>query len=104
MRVASYPNMNGTDLAVMIALSFYMNHVTKNAWPSFRTMAADLNRNPSSVWRSIKKLERLRFIRVVHSRSRHKSNRYVMGPGPEVDPERCGGKKRRRPCVCELAI
>ena len=95
MQIAKYPNLNGCDMAVAIVLSVHMNHKTGNAWPSFRTIAELTNRDPTSVGRSVKKLERLHFIKVIHSRSRHKSNRCVMGPGPSVDPKTLRRKKTR---------
>jgi Helix-turn-helix domain len=78
---ASYPNLSGADLAVGIALSTYMNSKTRVAWPSLQRLAADTNRNRSTVSRSLDKLEELELIGVVHGRGRKKPNRYQMKLG-----------------------
>ncbi len=76
MRVASYPNLSGADLAVAIAISKYLNTKTNDAWPSMETLARATNRERSTVWRALKRLEALKLIKIQHSRSRRKPNRY----------------------------
>jgi len=74
--VASYPNLSGCDLAVAIMLATYFNTKTHEAWPSMATLAANTNRTRSAVWRSLKRLEKLKLLDVTHARSRRKPNRY----------------------------
>jgi hypothetical protein len=74
--VASYPNLSGSDMAVAIMLATYMNSKSRDAWPSMETLARDTNRSRSTVWRSLKRLEKLHLLDVVHARSRRKPNRY----------------------------
>jgi len=78
---ASYPNLSGADLAVLIVLSTYMNSKTRVAWPSLQTLATDTNRNRSTVSRSLNKLEKLELIAIVHGRGSKKSNRYRITLG-----------------------
>lgn len=73
---ASYPNLSGADLAVVIDLSTYLNSKRGDAWPSIDTIATDINRNRSTVFRSLKRLEELSLIKVIHARGRNKSNHY----------------------------
>jgi hypothetical protein len=73
---ASYPNLSGADCAVAISLSTYFNSKTGYAWPSFERLAADTNRSRSTVWRSLRRLEKMNLVDVTHGRGRHKSNRY----------------------------
>lgn len=79
--VASYPNLAGADYAVAIAVSTYMNSKSGEAWPSIQRLATDTNRDRATVWRSLKRLEALKLLTVIHSRSRRKPNRYrpLMG-------------------------
>jgi hypothetical protein len=74
--VASYPTLSGADLAVAIALSTYFNAKTRDAWPSMQRLACDINRNRSTVLRSLQRLEALKLLDVTHARSRRKPNRY----------------------------
>ena len=78
---ASYPNLSGADLAVLVALSTYMNSKSLDAWPSLGTLATDTNRNRATVSRSLKRLEKLVLIAVTHGRGRKKPNRYRMKLG-----------------------
>jgi hypothetical protein len=83
---ASYPNLSAADLAAAIYLSTYFNSKTRTAWPSIATLASDTNRNRSTVSRSVKRLEILGLLIVVHGRGRKKSNRYRIGLGDmEID-------------------
>jgi hypothetical protein len=106
--VASYPNMSGADLAIAIALSTYFNSRSREAWPSHERLASDINRNRSTVWRSLVKLERLELLDVVHGRGRRKSNRYRPRFG-SVDCEPKTLRRRNKsaassqPKGCELA-
>jgi DNA-binding MarR family transcriptional regulator len=92
--VASYPNLSGADYAVVIALSTYLNAKLLNAWPSIETLASDTNRNKSTISRSLRRLEALGLIRVVHSRGRKRSNRYSPSLG-SLDIEDLKSLKRR---------
>jgi hypothetical protein len=74
--VVSYPNLSGADVSVAVALSTYLNMKTRDAWPSHERLARDLNRSRSTVWRSLKRLEKLKLLDITHSRSRRKPNRY----------------------------
>jgi hypothetical protein len=95
--VISYPNLSGADVSVAVALSIYMNARTRDAWPSMERLAADLNRERSTIWRSLKRLEKFALIEVIHSRSRRKSNRYRPALGKiNAKPERLGRKTTPR--------
>ncbi len=84
---ARYPNLSGSDYAVAIALSTYLNSKTGNAWPSLQRLATDTNRNRSTVSRAVKRLEALGLIEVIHGRGRKKVNRYRPSLGSmNVDP------------------
>jgi biotin operon repressor len=82
---AAYPNLSGSDMSVVVMLSTYMNFKTQNAWPSMNRLAADTNRSRSTVWRSLKRLEELKLVDVVHGRGRNKVNRYRPSLGLGVD-------------------
>lgn len=84
--VASYPNLSGADYAVVIVISTHLNSKSHNAWPSIETLAKFTNRNKSTISRSVRRLEALRLIGVVHSRGRHRSNRYSPLLG-DLDPK-----------------
>jgi hypothetical protein len=86
MRVASYPNLSGADLAVAIVISKHLNTKTNDAWPSMETLARDTNRERSTVWRALERLESFKLIQIQHSRSRRKPNRYRPQMG-ELDVE-----------------
>jgi hypothetical protein len=74
--IARHRDLSGADYAVAIILSTYLNSRTYEAWPSLNTLAADTNRNRSTVWRSIKRLERLHLLQVTRAPGRSRSNRY----------------------------
>ena len=74
--VASYPNLSGADLAVAVLLSVYLNSRSRDAWPAMATLARDTNRERSTVWRAVVRLESLGLIEVIHGRGWKKSNRY----------------------------
>ena len=84
--VASYPNLSACDIAVAVVIATYMNAHTGYAWPSMKTLATDTNRERSTIWRSIKRLEALELLAVVHSRSAKKPNVYRMRLG-KLDAE-----------------
>lgn len=85
--VASYPNLSASDLAVAICLMTYVNSRSRLAWPSILTLAKDTNRDPSTVWRSLQRLEKAKLIEVVHGRGARKSNRYRLTLGDmDIDP------------------
>ena len=79
--VASYPNLAGADYAVAIVLSTYMNSQTRQAWPSMQRLAADTGRDRSTVWRSLKRFEALKLLKITHARSPRKSNIYCLRLG-----------------------
>jgi hypothetical protein len=74
--VASHPNLSGADCAVAIVIATYLNSNTREAWPSFDCLARDTNRNRSTVWRSVERLEKLKLLEVRRARGRTKSHRY----------------------------
>jgi hypothetical protein len=74
--VASYPNLSGSDKAVAIMLSVYMNSKTRDAWPSMQRLASDTNLTRSTVWRSLKRLEKFKLLGITHARCRRKTNHY----------------------------
>jgi hypothetical protein len=86
--VASYPNLSGADMAVAVVLATYLNRQTGTAWPAIETVARDTNRSPSTVWRSLRRLEDLGLVDVVHARGRNKSNRYRPRLGHIDNPDR----------------
>ena len=86
--IAAHPNLSGADMAVAIMLAFYMNHKTRDAWPSMETLARDTNRKRSTVWRSLKRLEQMKLLRIKHAKNRRKPNRYwPMIGNIAVDPK-----------------
>jgi len=86
--VARHPNLSGADYAVAIMLSTYFNSRTRQAWPSLDTLAADTNRNRSTIWRSINRLEELKLLRIERARGRTRSHRYSPEMGEiERDPK-----------------
>ena len=105
MAIASYPNLSGSDCAVAITIAKHLNTTLNEAWPSMETIAKLTNRKQCTVWRSIRRLEQLGLLTVLHSRGRHRSNRYRpayghMGDDPKTLRRR---KKRtaswqRKPC------
>jgi predicted transcriptional regulator len=109
MVVASHPNLSGADCAVAIAISKHLNSKSRQAWPSLDTLAALTNRDKSTVWRSIEKLEAHQLLHVARARGRTKSNRYrpLMG---EVDRDPKTLRRRTKKTVnskhkdCELAV
>jgi len=90
--IASYPNLSGSDCAIAMALSKYLNSKTYEAWPSIERLAEDTNRNRATVWRSIERLEKLQLLQVEKGRGRHKSNRYR----PLMGSLNCNPKTLRR--------
>jgi len=87
--VASYPNLSGADMAVAVMLATYMNSKSRDAWPSMETLARDTNRSRSTVWRSLKRLEKLKLLNITHARSRRKPNRYRPALGKlNTEPKR----------------
>src|SRR5262249_55622779 len=74
--VASYPNLSGADVAVAVVLLTYMNERNPDAWPSMERLACDSNRSRSTVWRALKRLEKLKLLDITHAHSRRKPNRY----------------------------
>lgn len=76
MALASYPNLAGADYAVALAIAKHLNSFTGEAWPSIKTLADLTNREESTVWRSIERLERLQLLEVNRGRGRTRSNRY----------------------------
>ena len=95
--IASYPNLSGADLAVAIRLCIYMNSKSRNAWPSLERLALDTNRSRSTVWRSLKRLEKLKLLDITHARSRRKPNRYRPRLGHiDAKPKRLARKTTPR--------
>jgi DNA-binding transcriptional regulator YhcF (GntR family) len=88
LHVARHPNLSGADQAVAIALSCYMNSKTHDAWPSLKRLADDINRDRSTVSRSLKRLEHLALLSIVHGRGRKKCNRYKPRMG-NIDNPAC---------------
>jgi Helix-turn-helix domain len=95
--IASYPNLSGADVAIAVMLSTYMNTKTRDAWPSMQRLARDTNRTRSTVWRSLKRLEELKLLRITHARSSRKPNRYqpLMG-SMIIEPKMLGRKTTAR--------
>jgi len=87
MVLASYP-LSGADYAVAIAIAKHLNTRTRNAWPSLETIAKLTNRDHSTVWRSVEKLQKLSLVGVEKRRGRHKSNVYRPLLGDmDLDPK-----------------
>jgi DNA-binding MarR family transcriptional regulator len=84
--LCSHPNLSGSDFAVAVVLALHVNRKTGTAWPAIKTIAKITNRAPSTVWRSLSRLEKQGLITVVHSRSAHKSNRYRLSLGVTEHP------------------
>ena len=96
-QLARYPNLSGADYAVAIALSTYLNSKTHDAWPSMQRLAVDTNRSRATVWRSLKRLEALTLLDVIHARSNRKSNRYRPRLGKmNAEPEKLRRKTTPR--------
>jgi hypothetical protein len=86
--VASYPNLSGADLAVVITIFTHLNSMSGDAWPSIETIAFRTNREKSTVWRSIDRLRILGLIEVQKGRGRKQSNRYRPALGTlDYDPK-----------------
>jgi hypothetical protein len=84
---AAYPNLSASDLAVAIAISTYVNSKSRRAWPSIKTLSADTNRNVSTVWRSLNRLEFHGLLNTTHGRGRNRSNQYRLQLGhADVNP------------------
>jgi DNA-binding transcriptional MocR family regulator len=79
-----------------------MNHRSRDAWPSVRRLASDTNRNPGTVWRSLRRLEERKLIFVIHGRGPRKPNRYRPGLG-ELGINAQKLRRPRRGNVCESA-
>lgn len=105
MAIASHPNLSGSDCAVGITIAKHLNAKLKEAWPSIKTIAEFTNREQSTVWRSIKRLEQLGLLTVVHSRGRHRSNHYRPAYG-HMDTDlktlrrrkKSTASRQRKPC------
>jgi hypothetical protein len=76
MVLVSYPNLSGADYAVALAIAKHLNSKTNWAWPSMQLIAELTNREESTVWRSIQKLERLELLHVMKGRGRNSANKY----------------------------
>jgi hypothetical protein len=74
--LAAHPNLSGADYAVAITISTYLNTKLGEAWPALETIATATNRDVSTVWRSIERLEGLKLLHVRKGRGRRASNRY----------------------------
>ncbi len=85
-RLCSHPNLSGSDYAVAVSLGLHFNRKTGAAWPAMDTLAKLTNRNRTSVWRSMVRLEQLGLVVVVHSRGANKSNRYRPAFGNSENP------------------
>jgi DNA-binding IclR family transcriptional regulator len=69
-----------------MALLPHLNSKTRMAWPSLQTLASLTNREPSTVWRAVQKLEALGLLEVQRGRGRNKANRYFLKLGSmEID-------------------
>jgi hypothetical protein len=74
--LAAHPNLSGADYAVAITIATYLNTKTNEAWPALDTIATATNRDISTVWRSIERLQRFKLLLVRKGRGRRGSNRY----------------------------
>ena len=93
--VASHPNLAGADYAVAIFIASYLNSKTRVAWPSLEQLAQDTNRVPSTVWRSIERLEQFELLDVQRARGRTKSHRYRPRMGAlDRDPKTLRRRKK----------
>lgn len=92
---ASYPNLSGSDYAVLITISTHLNFTTNTAWPSIKTIAEMTNRSASTVWRSVERLDKLLLLKVKRAPGRNKSNIYQPGYG-EMDMEPKTLRRRTR--------
>src|SRR6476660_4954389 len=99
MLVASYPNLSGADLAVVIVLFKYPNSKRGIAWPSTRLIAQLTNRNLRTVMRSLQRLEKLKLISVIHGRGSKKPNQYRPALGQlKCDPKTLQPQPRGKIC------
>jgi hypothetical protein len=98
MTLARYPNLTGADLAVAIVIAKHLNWKKGGvAWPSLRTLARLTNRDVSTVWRAVRKLEQLSLIAVERRRGFNKPNRYRPLLG-EIDTDpRVFSRSRKGP-------
>ncbi len=84
--------LSGAEAAVAMALLPHINSKTRDAWPSHQTLAELTNREPSTVWRAIQKLEELGLLKIRRGRGRNQSHRYSLAFGKmEID-----ARSRRR--------
>ena len=92
MTLASYPNLSAADYAVAIVIYKHLNSKSGNAWPSIELIATLTNREQSTVWRSVEKLELLELLQVRRGRGRNRVNRYR----PQFGGMNCDPKTLRR--------
>ncbi len=78
-QVTSYPRLAGADYCVAYWILVHLNFHDEIAWPAIDTLAKVTNRSRSTVSRSIKRLEKLEFLTIKHSRGRTHSNEYSLG-------------------------
>ena len=95
MVLASYPNLSAADFAVAIVISKHLNSKSGIAWPSIELISTLTNREQSTVWRSVQKLETLELLHVRRGRGRNKVNRYrpLLG-GLSCDPKTLRRRKK----------
>ena len=92
MMLAFYPNLSGADYAVAIIIAKHLNSKSGHAWPAITTIAELTNREASTVWRSIEKLEKLGLLCVHRGRGRKVVNKY----SPRIGSINCDPKTLRR--------
>jgi hypothetical protein len=92
MNLASYPNLSAADLAVALVIFKHLNSKTNWAWPSMALIAEMTNREESTVWKSINKLEALELLYVSRGRGRNVVNKYQ----PRLGAIDCDPKTLRR--------
>ncbi len=74
------PELNGSDIMVYAALMRHMNYVRATSYPSIRTICKDARLSKETVIKSLRKLEKRGYIRIIQERG--KKNTYVL-----LDPE-----------------
>ena len=95
MVLAAYPNLSGADYAVAIAIAKHLNTRTFTAWPSLKTLASLTNRDVSTVWKSVERLQELKLLAVSKGGGRNKSNVYRPLLGSiDTDPKTLRRRKK----------
>jgi len=63
---------------VAYAISGYINRTSGEAWPSRKTLAADVGASPRAIWTAVNKLKACRYLEVVANRGPGRTSLFRM--------------------------